>query len=244
MVDSCRALLAVDDGIARILAALEEKDPGLDHTIVVFTSDQGVQNGEHQHSTKKVPYESTIRVPFVVRADGLLGGAPSIDDEHIVTNVDLAPTLLELAGVDPATIVPGCPDSNDVYETRCRQRGGRFDGRSFAPLLTGGAYAPAQHVFLEPWDPRAAAASLGEDYVPSYCGVLSATAKLVVYDRGRGLDWEGYDLTADPHELRSLVHSGTSGVPKFRTGGRAIYDALLPTLRRLCDPPPPQHPGV
>jgi hypothetical protein len=74
--------------------------------------------------------------------------------------------------------------------------------------------------------------------------VRTANAKLIAYDRGRGLDWEGYDLVDDPHELRSLVYSGTSGVAKFRPGGRAIYDALRPALERLCDPAPPQHAGV
>jgi arylsulfatase A-like enzyme len=244
MVDSCRALLAVDDGVARILAALEQKDPGLDNTIVLFTSDQGVQNGQHQHDAKKVPYEETIRVPFAIRADGLLGGSASVDREHLVDNVDLAPTLLDLVGVDPASIRPGCPDSNDVYERRCVERGGGFDGTSFAPLFTGGPYTPRTEVLLEHWDPRAVASSLGFEYVPSYCGVRSATAKLVVYDRGRGLDWEAYDLVADPNELRSVVYSGTDGVPKFRTGGKAIYDALAPVLARVCDPPPPQHAGL
>ena len=244
MVDSCRALLAVDDGVERILDALEQKDPGLENTIVVFTSDQGAQNGQHQHDTKKVPYDETIRLPFVVRADGLIGEGGSVDTSNIVRNVDLAPTLVALAGLDPAAIRPGCPDSNDVYETRCVQRGGGFDGRSFAPLLVGGAYQPVTQVLIEHWDPRSVAGSLGADYVPAYCGVRTATAKLVVYDRGRGLDWEGYDLVADPHELRSLVYSGTNGVAKFRTGGRAIYDALRPALERLCDPAPPQHAGV
>lgn len=244
MVDSCRALLAVDEGVGRILDALERADPGLEHTIVVFTSDQGVQNGQHQHTTKKTPYDESIRVPFVIRADGVLGETGSTDRSHIVTNVDLAPTLLDLAGVDPSTIVPGCPDSNDIYETRCAQRGGRFDGRSFASLLRGEPYVPTREFLIEHWDPRSVASSLGVDHVPSYCGVRSATAKLVVYDKGRGLDWEAYDLQSDPNELRSLVYSGTSGVPKFRIGGRAVYDALGPALDRLCDPAPPQHAGV
>jgi N-acetylglucosamine-6-sulfatase len=244
MVGSCRALLAVDDGVSRILDALERKDPGLENTIVVFTSDQGAQNGQHQHDAKKVPYDETIRLPFVVRADGLIGEGGSVDTSNIVRNVDLAPTLVQLAGLDPSAIRPGCPDSNDVYETSCEQRGGVFDGRSFAPLLVGGPYQPVTEVLIEHWDPRSLAGSLGTDYVPAYCGVRTANAKLIAYDRGRGLDWEGYDLVDDPHELRSLVYSGTSGVPKFRPGGRAIYDALRPALERLCDPAPPQHAGV
>ncbi|CAN5801175.1 hypothetical protein BH18ACT17_BH18ACT17_08310 [soil metagenome] len=67
---ACRSLLSVDDGVARIVTALEAKDPGLRNTVIVFTSDQGFQFGEHNWIAKRVPYEGTIRVPFVVRADG------------------------------------------------------------------------------------------------------------------------------------------------------------------------------
>jgi hypothetical protein len=88
---ACRALLSVDDGIRDILAALETKDPGLNNTVVVFTSDQGVQFGEHNWIPKKVPYEGTIRVPFVIRADGLFAELPSTDASNMVLNNVIPP---------------------------------------------------------------------------------------------------------------------------------------------------------
>lgn len=243
MVNGCRALLAVDDNIARTLAALEVKDPGLDNTIIVFTSDQGVENGQHMLPAKRVPYEETIHLPFIVRADGLLGELPTQDDANLITNIDLAPTLVDLAGGDSTTIRPGCPNSDDQFEASCLARGGGFDGYSFAPLLTGiGAYAPRTDFLIEHWDPLANT-SRGKD-IPAFCAVRTRDAKLIRYWKGSawGFDWEGYDLAADPNELHSVVYSSANGIPRFRGDGRDIYDALYPRLVALCDPRPPEYP--
>ena len=235
--NGCRALLSVDDGVADILAALEQKDPGLNNTVVVFSSDQGVQYGEHDWLPKRIAFEGTIRVPFVVRADGLLGEQPTVDAENLVLNIDLAPTLLDLAGVSGS---PGCP-AEDPFRARCLQRGGGFDGTSFIALLDSTvAPAPgfADRVFLiEMHD---------DGPFPEYCAVRSADAKLIRYDRDAGADFEGYDLTgaygrADPFELHSVVFSTNRGVVRFRAGGRELYEDLYQSLRSLCDPLPPGY---
>jgi arylsulfatase A-like enzyme len=237
----CRTLLSVDDGVARIVEALREKDPGLSNTIIVLTSDQGFQYGEHNWIAKRVPYEGTIRVPFVVRADGLLpeGGGPSVDDQNVVLNIDLAPTLLALVGT---SAVPGCPTS-EPFGSACVTAGGSFDGVSVADLLRG-APDPVpgfadRRFLIEMYD---------DDGFPSYCAVRSADAKLIRYFRNAGPDYEGYDLSgaygrADPHELHSIVFSGTDGVPRFRSNGAALFADLYPTLVELCDPRPPTYPG-
>lgn len=240
MKDGCRTLLAVDDGVRAILTALEAKDPGLDNTLILFTSDQGAQMGQHRHPWKKVPYEETVRIPFVVRADALLGEQPSNDADHMVANIDLAPTFLELARIDPASVSPGCPDTNDVYEDRCVARGGGFDGTSFAPLLIGGPYLERSVLLLEHWDPVTLTGK-----VPTYCSIRTETAKLTRYffNATKGPDWEGYDLAADPNELNSLVYSSSDGVPKSRGArGAEILATLGPMLVELCDPLPPEYP--
>ena len=230
---ACRSLLSVDDGIGQILAALEDKDPGLQNSVIVFTSDQGIQYGEHNWFQKKVPYEGTIRVPFVVRADGLLAGEPSVDTSNLVLNIDLAPTILDLTAQAGS---PGCP-RQDPYRQRCEQRGGGFDGLSLAPLL-GPTVAPtppfSDRVFLiEMWDALAS--------FPEYCAVRSVDAKLIRYDKDVGADLEAYDLNTDPHELHSKVYSDPDGVARTRPGGQAIFDALYPRLTELCDPLPPEY---
>jgi N-acetylglucosamine-6-sulfatase len=233
--NQCRSLLADDDGVARILAALEVKDPGLLNTIIVFTSDQGVEDGEHQAEAKKVPWDGSSKLPFVVRADGLLGDVRSQNDD-LILNIDLAPTVLALAG---ATGLPGCSAKNDVYATTCRARGGQFDGKSFSPLFTEQNYTPRTAFLIEHWDPTTV-----KGKVPIYCAVRTASGLLVRYfaDAKNGPDWEGYDLTNDPNMLHSLVYSEKDGVARFRPGGQTLYDALRPQLVSLCNPLPPEYP--
>ena len=91
-----RSLLAVDRAVSDIIQALEESGR-LANTLIVFTSDNGMVWGEHRWGTKLVPYEESIRVPYVVRYDA---GIPSArTDERLVVNIDLAPTFAALAGI-------------------------------------------------------------------------------------------------------------------------------------------------
>jgi N-acetylglucosamine-6-sulfatase len=95
-IDQYRSLLAVDDAVDTILAALEETGR-LKNTLIVLTSDNGFLWGEHRLMSKNAPYEESIRVPFVVRYDSL--PARSRRDGHLIANIDLAPTFADLAGI-------------------------------------------------------------------------------------------------------------------------------------------------
>jgi N-acetylglucosamine-6-sulfatase len=109
-----RSLLAVEDMVAGVLKALSETGR-LDNAYVVFTSDNGLLMGQHRLVHKKrAAYEESIRIPLMVRGPGVRVGSVG----QPVQLLDLAPTLLELAGV-PA------PDS--------------LDGRSLVPFLRGEA---------------------------------------------------------------------------------------------------------
>jgi N-acetylglucosamine-6-sulfatase len=242
-VHQCESVLAADDGIARIVAALQVKDPGLLNTIIVLTSDQGLQNGSHMQLEKKVPWDESAKMPFVVRDDALTGGIAGTDGA-LLGSIDLAPTIEALTG---ATGQPDCPSDGSIYQTACQAHGGGFDGMSFAPLLgASGTFTPRDALLIEHWDPASLAV---QHKVPTYCAVRSLTGMLVRYwpDNTWGADWEGYDLTSDPNELHSLVYSaaGTSAgaTPQFRTGGQALYDSLVGALHALCDPQPPEYPG-
>jgi arylsulfatase A-like enzyme len=236
----CEAALAMDDGVGRIVDALEAKDPGLRSTAIVFTSDQGLQNGAHMQVQKKVPWDESARLPFVLRDDGLLHGHSSVSTE-LLGNIDLAPTVLELTG---ASGDPGCGTDASVYAITCRAGGKGFDGYSFASLLAGRGYPARSYLLIEHWDPSALL-----DKVPTYCAVRSLSGLLVRYwaDNTSMADWEGYDLRTDPHMLHSVVYSpvGTpaTATPSFRPGGKALYQALAEPLRHLCDPRPPEYPG-
>jgi arylsulfatase A-like enzyme len=98
-----RTLLAVDDAVATIVDALNQTGR-LSTTLIVFASDNGWAVGEHRWNNKKAAYEESIRIPLVIRYDPLVR-SPRTDD-HLVTNIDLAPTFAEAAGV-PAPGVDG-----------------------------------------------------------------------------------------------------------------------------------------
>lgn len=157
---------SVDRSVGRILTALEETGR-LHNTVIVFASDNGYAWGEHRWKAKLVPYEESIRIPLVIRWDA--AGLPPGSVRALAVNVDLAPTLLDMAGL-PA---------QDV------------DGRSLLPLLQG-THPPWRHAFpLEHVDEVT-------PYVPTYCGVRTRTETFVRYATGEEeyyrLDTDPYQL--------------------------------------------------
>jgi N-acetylglucosamine-6-sulfatase len=103
------SLQSVDGVVGAIVTAL--RDTGqLDSTYIIFASDNGYFLGEHRRIDKSLAYEESIRIPLVVRGPGV----PAQKVNHLVINNDFAPTVAQLAGVDPPDFV---------------------DGKSFVPLL-------------------------------------------------------------------------------------------------------------
>jgi arylsulfatase A-like enzyme len=94
-----RSALDLDRAVAAIVEALRQTGR-LHHTMIVYLTDNGIAWGEHRWLRKEVPYEESIRVPYVIRYDPLTRG-PRVD-RHLVLNIDLAQTIAGLAGVgDP-----------------------------------------------------------------------------------------------------------------------------------------------
>ena len=105
------SLVAVDEAVRRIVAALDESGE-LDNTLIIFTSDNGFLQGEHRIPLGKVDvYDPSTRVPLIVRGPGVPAG---VHLRQPVANIDLAPTI-----VDAADAEPGLP----------------MDGRSLWPLF-------------------------------------------------------------------------------------------------------------
>lgn len=122
-------LVALDRKIGEILAKLEEIDQ-LDNTVVIFLSDNGLHWGEHRMDAKNTFYEESVHVPFGMRYPGLIP-APYVED-RLVANIDIAPTLYELAGLP----IP--------Y---------RVDGMSLVNLFEPNKNW-RDHILLEAWPPR------------------------------------------------------------------------------------------
>lgn len=98
------SLLAVDDAVGEIVAALRQTHQ-LSRTVLIFTSDNGFFHGEHRIVTGKYfVYEPSVRVPLVIAGPGLSRGARQ---PTYVANIDLAPTILQLAGARPLRTMDG-----------------------------------------------------------------------------------------------------------------------------------------
>ncbi len=98
-------VLAIDEGVGRILQTLEETNL-TDNTVVMFTSDNGYFFGEHGLLLeRRMPYEEAIRNPLLIRyPDRIAAGSRP---EGLTLSVDIAPTILDLAGVTPGSHVQG-----------------------------------------------------------------------------------------------------------------------------------------
>jgi N-acetylglucosamine-6-sulfatase len=173
--DQLRTLAAVDEGVGRLLNALGRRGQ-LDNTVFIFTSDNGYLLGEHgQFDNKRFAYEESIRVPFIVRYPGLAAAGRTLD--ALMLNIDVAPTLVELAGAEPLE---------------------EAQGRSLVPLLRGARDGWREsflaEYFLEKVAPRA----------PSWQAVRTTGWKYIRYIELEGMD-ELYDLRSDPRETRNLI---------------------------------------
>src|SRR5918999_1011697 len=98
------SLLAVDDAVAALVAALRETGE-LERTLIVFTADNGFFHGEHRVLAGKVLlYEPSIRVPLILRGPGVPRGQHVAE---LVANVDVAPTIVDAAAARALRVTDG-----------------------------------------------------------------------------------------------------------------------------------------
>lgn len=174
-----RCVQDLDDSVGSVLQTLEQLGQ-LDNTVVIYTSDNGYYLGEHRRGDKRTAFEESLRVPLLVRCPGLApaGGRPT----PMVLNIDLAPTLLDLAGVEAP---------------------GGMQGRSWRPILEGRPEnwrrSFLYEYFRENWLPG----------IPTMLAVRTERLKYVTYPDLRDLD-ELYDLQADPSEMHNLARDPAS----------------------------------
>lgn len=175
--DYLATIRSVDDNIGKVLAYLKEN--GLEkNTIVIYASDQGFFLGEHGFFDKRFMYEEALHMPFVIRYPGKIQPGTVVDD--IVTNIDFAPTLLDMAGV---------PIPEQVQ------------GKSFFNNLKGDTSEDWQqsmyyHYYEYPYYHR----------VQPHYGIRNQRYKLIHFYYDVDV-WEFYDLKKDPNEMKNLIHS-------------------------------------
>jgi len=98
------AILAVDEGVGKILDTLDELGIA-DDTIVMFTSDNGYFLGQHGRGDKRLAYEDSIRIPMVMRYPRRVKAGSTM--EQMMLNIDVGPTMLEFAGVKAPPVMQG-----------------------------------------------------------------------------------------------------------------------------------------
>ena len=131
------SLLSVDDAVASIVSALRSSGE-LDNTLILFTSDNGFFHGEHRIPAGKVlVYEPSIHLPLLMRGPGVPRGATA---RQLVTNADLAPTILDAAGATPQRVEDGrsllelLADPGVEWGRELLIEGGNAQGLTFSAL--------------------------------------------------------------------------------------------------------------
>lgn len=172
-----RSIAAIEEGVGEILRALKETGQ-LDNTVIVFTSDNGYFYGEHGLSVeRRLAYEESIRMPLLVRYPKAVK-AGTVRDE-MALNIDLAPTLMELAGVTAPRAM---------------------EGRSLLPLLAGKSTAWRDSFLIEYYTDTVFPRVLQMGYK----AVRNERWKYIHYLELNGMD-ELYDLRSDPYEMKNLI---------------------------------------
>ncbi|MBS2213111.1 sulfatase [Carboxylicivirga mesophila] len=99
-----KTLKAVDESLGKVLATLEELGE-LENTVIIYSSDNGYFMGEHGYWDKRIAYEASMRIPMLIRYPKLI--QPELKINELCLNVDMAPTILELAGVEQPDYMQG-----------------------------------------------------------------------------------------------------------------------------------------
>ncbi len=171
--DYYRSLGAVDDGIGDIYSILKQKGI-LDNTVIILAGDNGFFLGEHDLLDKRLMFEESIRIPLLIRYPAKIKGGTTI--EQLVLNIDLAPTILDMAGIS----VPL-----------------HMQGKSWVPLFEGNP-AKWRKSFLYEYFVDLVPG------IPTMVGIRTDRWKLIHYPNLNDID-ELYDLSQDPYEMNNLA---------------------------------------
>ncbi len=188
--DHHRAVVGVDEGLGQVLNHLDANGLAED-TLVIYTSDNGFYLGDHGWYDKRFMYEPSLRVPVLLRYPRLV--SPGQVESRMVIHQDIAPTILDFAGVPIPEVM---------------------QGRSLRRVVTGTPEKDWRDSMLYAYYEDSWARN-GPGFVPRpgnygtphrvtpHRGIRTGRYKLIEYYR-EGDYWELFDLEEDPNELRNL----------------------------------------
>ena len=179
-----RTLMSVDEVVGRVFAKLRALGEAR-RTLAIFTSDNGFLWADHHlggtagtAGQKRLPYTASVQIPLLLRWPGHV--AAGSRHGRITGTVDIAPTVLDAAGIATDSVSPP------------------LDGRS---LLSG---ETRRRIVLEYWRGRV------DSWIPNWASLRTPGFQYVEYYRdGRTFFREYYNLRRDPWQLRNLLHDGT-----------------------------------
>ena len=172
------AITAMDEQVGRLMQTLKETGQD-ENTIVLFTSDHGDMLGSHGMRRKRKPHDESARVPGIVRWPGKIPANKVV--ETLFSHVDMAPTLLALAGQP----VPA-----------------QMQGTDLSRVARGETTVGPEAVLLQIFVPM-----LGDQIPAGWRGVVTAQH---TYARYEAKPWVLFDHAKDPHEMRNLAEEPDS----------------------------------
>ena len=172
-----RSLIAVDESLGTVLKTLDEIGE-LENTVIIYSSDNGYFMGDHTFLDKRLAYESSMRVPMIIRYPKMITKNSIIEEQCL--NIDLAPTILDLAGVEKPSYMQG--------ESMVKLISGKKDKSWRKSILF-------EYYVDDAW-PYAG---------PNQVAVRTKKYKLIDNFLEDDID-ELYDLVNDPGEMKNLIN--------------------------------------
>jgi arylsulfatase A-like enzyme len=206
MVRSCQTVTGIDNLVGALVAELKSQNL-YENTIILITSDHGLQFGEHGLGGKCLLYEESLRVPLIIR-DPHAAEHAGHQPKKLATTLDVAPTLLDLAGLKPHPEMQGRSLRPLIYAQKPKDWRKDF----FAENLFMGQNYPrieavrtTRYKYLRYFDKK-------KDKPHRYALTASIKGEQPIYE-------ELYDLENDPHETTNLAQSSqhTETLKKLQT---------------------------
>jgi len=193
MRDRHSAVYGIDENLGRVLKYLDDQKLA-DDTLVIYTSDNGFFLGEHGWYDKRFMYEPSIRIPLLIRYPR--GCIPGVVNEQTVLNVDIAPTILDYAGVPIPVHMHG------------KSLRAQMEGRRPMAWRQSMYYAYYENSWRLAGFKQEDLSDPGFKYftahrVGPHHGIRTKHYKLIEY-YGEGDYWELFDLDYDPDELENV----------------------------------------
>lgn len=194
-----RCVMSLDRSVGEIMQSLQ--DLKLDkNTVTIFLSDNGYMWGEHGLGGKWLLYEESIRTPIMIQVPGLSSARRGSKMDQLVLNIDIAPTILDLAGI-PAPA--------------------EMDGMSLLPLLKGENVSWRKDFWME----HVAVIEVEGTPIPDSRGLRTENWKYIRYLNAVPEVEEMYDLQSDPSE--SINRINDPAFEEVRTQLRRDYENYL-----------------